>query len=237
MNITLVIPAHNEEQHIGPCIDSVIENGGARFAEIIVVDNASTDRTSEFAGQKPGVRIVSEPRKGLTIARERGRLEARGDYVAYIDADCRLTPGWIDFVEHFFSEQPGAVCLSGPPIYFDASSSQRLFLEMAWRIAAPLARSLVGYVIYGAHFVVRKVALDSIGGFDTKIQFYGEDTDLARRLAPLGHVVFRMDFPVLTSARRYSAQGNLRTAVIYALNYVWPAFFERPFSKVYRDFR
>ena len=247
IQITLIIPAYNEEKYIGACLDSVIENSRGRFIEIIVIDNASTDRTAEIAQQRPGVRIVREHQKGIkqhlenlrrnahpmrhkygtlvglpvsnsasnfagaaiTHARERGRLEGTGDFLAYIDADCRLTKTWLDIVDQLFTEQPDAVALSGPAIYFDASPWQRLVLGAFWRISAPLMCYLVGYMVYGANVVVKKSALDAIGGFNRKILFYGEDTDLARRLSTIGTVVFRMNFRILTSVRRFTAEGIL----------------------------
>lgn len=60
--------------------------------EIIVIDNASADRTGDVAREVPGVQVIHEPRKGLVIARERGRHEASGDVLVYVDADCRA-PG------------------------------------------------------------------------------------------------------------------------------------------------
>jgi glycosyltransferase involved in cell wall biosynthesis len=237
IQISLIIPAHNEEKYIGACLDSVIENSRGRFIEVIVIDNASTDGTTEIAQKRPGVQIIREHRKGITHARERGRLEGTGEFLAYIDADCRLPKIWLDVVDQLFTEQPDAVSLSGAAIYFDASAWQRLVLGTFWRISAPLIYYLVGYMVYGAHFVVKKSALDAIGGFNRKIPFYGEDTDLARRLSTMGKVVFRMNFRILTSARRFAAEGILKTNARYALNYLWLVLFNRPFSTSYRDVR
>src|SRR3989338_9632627 len=100
--ISFIIPAYNEEHYIGPCLESVLAYAGDSIEEIIVVNNASTDRTAEVAGAFPKVRVVHEPRKGLTYARERGLKEARGELLAYIDADTRLHARWLPIVTEEF---------------------------------------------------------------------------------------------------------------------------------------
>ena len=237
LQISLVIPAHNEEAYIGGCLDSVLANAKGRFHEIIVIDNASSDRTAAVAAARPGVRVVAEPAKGLTRARQRGYLEATGEFVAYIDADARMPPGWFEHAERTFAAHPEAVSLSGPPKYWDASPWQQAVLTCVWWLSAPLAYRLVGYMVYGAHFVVRRSALDAIGGFDHGLDFYGEDTDLARRLAPHGKVLFHMPFTILSSARRFKKEGMFRTNLVYVLNFVWPVLFRRPFTKSHTDVR
>lgn len=143
MKLSLVIPAYNEENYIGACLKSVMENAGDGFSEIIVVDNGSTDRTGEIAREWPGVQVVLEPHKGLTHARECGRLNATGDLVAYLDADCVFAREWLDTVEELFTRRPDAVSLSGPAIYVDASQWQKAVLNVLWSISAPVMYYLV----------------------------------------------------------------------------------------------
>jgi hypothetical protein len=92
-------------------------------------------------------------------------------------------------------------------------------------------------MIIGTHFVVRKRDLCAVGGFDPTIDFYGEDTDLARRLSARGKVLFRSDCFVLTSARRFAVEGLFKTCFVYAINFIWPALFGKPFSLSHRDLR
>jgi glycosyltransferase involved in cell wall biosynthesis len=237
MRISCIIPAFNEEKLIGACLDSIIRNSRGRFCEIIVIDNASHDRTSEIAQARRGVKVIREERKGLSFARECGRAAANGDFIAYIDADSRMPEGWIDNLDLAFRQHREAVCISGPPTYFDVTFLQKLFLRILWWTAAPLTYRLVGYMVYGAHFVVKKEAIDEIGGFDCNIEFFGEDTDFARRLKATGEVIFCMRFRIVTSARRFKAHGFLNTSLTYGFNYVWPVLFKRSFSTTYADVR
>ena len=97
MRLSFVVPAYNEEAYLPACLESILaqtrELGDT--VEIIVVNNASTDRTREVALGYPGVRVVDEPRKGLTFARQAGFAASTGELIANVDSDSRLTPGWV----------------------------------------------------------------------------------------------------------------------------------------------
>ena len=236
MRVSLVIPAYNEEAQIGACLDLVEQHSGGGFCEIIVVDNASTDRTAEIA-RAHGARVVREDTKGLPAARECGRKAATGEIIAYIDADTRLHAQWLPQVKALFRHHAEAVSVSGPPRYFDASPGQLFVLAALWWLTAPLAYRAVGYMLYGAHFAVRAEALERIGGFDRRITFYGEDTDLARRLSRVGKTVFSMRLFIHASARRFQHQGVIRASMMYCVNFLWPVMFGRPFSRRHQDIR
>ena len=235
MDITLIIPAHNEEVGIGECLDAAIEHSKGKFKEIIVVDNASTDRTAEVA-QSKGARVVFEPQKGLTSARQAGFEASTSEYIAYLDADTLITPQWLDIAERMFRERPDIVSLSGPRRYFGTVWYRRWTLNAFWGVA-PVTYRLVGFMILGGNFIVKRSAIEAIGGFDRSIEFYGEDTDLARRLSKVGKTLFRMDFYAYSSARRFETEGMWRVNMIYMLNYLWPVFFHRPYTKTYQDVR
>lgn len=89
----------------------------------------------------------------------------------------------------------------------------------------------------GGNFVVSRWALDTIGGFNVEINFYGEDTDIARRLNTVGDVVFSFDLKMYSSARRLKHEGMFKMAARYSLNYFWTTFFKRPFTNEHIDIR
>ena len=237
LKISLIIPAYNEEIYLPECLEKALEYSEGRFFEIIVVNNNSTDRTKEVALSFPGVRVVDEPIKGLTKARQRGLEEARGDYLAYIDADTLMPSQWFNIVEKFFTRNPDAISLSGPYRYYDGSKVKNFFMHLVWWINAPIGYMLAGYMILGGNFVAKKKALLDIGGFDKNIEFYGEDTDISRRLSKLGKVVFKMNFFIYSSSRRFQKEGFVKTNLVYALNFVWEVLFKRPFTNSYNDCR
>lgn len=236
MRLSLIIPAHNEEHYLADCLRSIVAQSRDRLHEIIVVDNASTDGTAKVASTFPDVRVVREAQKGLTHARQRGLEACTGELVGYMDADTRMPEGWIEKVFEAF-ENPDVVAFSGPARYWDGTTWQRFQLSLSWWLTAPLMYRAVGYMVYGAHFVARKEALLKIGGFDRTIAFYGEDTNIARRLSTQGKVLFRMDFYILSSARRFIHEGLWRTNLRYSMNFLWPALFGKPWTKNYNDVR
>lgn len=235
MDITLVICAYNEAGEIAETLDAAYKAAPGKFREIIVVDNASTDRTADVA-RAHGARVVHESQKGLSYARKAGLEATQSEYIAYIDADHHLSDTWFGVAEKWFMKYPHIVALSGPRRYVGASWLKLRVLDSFW-LSAPIVYRMVGYMILGGNFIARKDALIKMGGFDTSIQFYGEDTDIARRLSKVGKVLFRNDFYVYASARRFETEGILKPNITYALNYLWPVLFGRPFTVKYRDVR
>jgi glycosyltransferase involved in cell wall biosynthesis len=74
--LSVIVCAFNEERYVEACLHSLPAQSRPAD-EILLVNNASTDRTAALAAAIPGVRVVDEPRKGLVIARETGRRRAR----------------------------------------------------------------------------------------------------------------------------------------------------------------
>jgi len=237
MKISLIIPAYNEEKYLPACLESVFKNRNESIGEVIVVDNGSTDGTAEVARKFTGVKVVSEPRKGLSWARQRGLLTAQGELLGYIDADCRMPAGWCEVVVKQFKKNPKLVCLSGMYKYYDLPALSGMVIGFLWRVFGGITYLFTSYMVIGGNFVVRKTAMEAVGGFDTNIAFYGEDTDIARRLHTVGKVRFMFGFFIYTSARRWYTEGFFRTCYVYVMNYVWEAIFGRPYSMAYNDIR
>jgi glycosyltransferase involved in cell wall biosynthesis len=250
MRLSFVVPAYNEEAYLPACLESILDQTRtlpAGSVEIIVVNNASTDRTREVALRYPGVTVVDEPRKGLTFARQAGFDASSGSLVANVDSDSRLTPGWVEQVLATFAEprQPAQLplaALSGPILYYDLTPRQRILVHVfyltAWTTYAINRYILrVGSMVQGGNFVTSRAALEAIGGFNTAISFYGEDTDIARRLNDVGEVRFTFALKMYSSARRLKKEGMLTMAWRYGINYLWTTFFKRPYTDTYIDIR
>jgi glycosyltransferase involved in cell wall biosynthesis len=244
MKISLVIPAYNEEKYIGECLKSALQavpSASGKIFEIIVVNNASTDNTESvvktFTDNYPDLKIVNEPRKGLTKARQRGFWEAKGDIIAYNDADTKMPAGWTKKVIKYFEEDEKVVCVSGPGIYYDQSFIGKILVWLYWLLMAYPSYFLVGYMVFGANFAVKKSALEKIGGFDENISFYGEDTDIARRLSKIGKVKFIPSLYIYASARRFKGEGMVKTAIKYIINFASEVFIKKPVTGDYKDIR
>ena len=235
--ISLVIPAHNEEKYIGDCLEYALKNSNDKFFEIIVVDNASTDKTSQIAESFPGVRVVHEKNKGLTYARQKGFLEAKGDILAYIDADTRMPKNYYEKIIKEFNKNPNLVCFSGPHEYHDIHKGHQILVKIFWRVFALPMYLLVGYMTNGANFAILKDVLEKMNGFDTSIIFYGEDTDIARRAHRYGKVKFSTRFGIPTSGRRLKDHGVLKSFWVYATNFISEVAFKKPLTREYKDVR
>ncbi len=235
--ISLIISAHNEEKYIGDCLEYALKSSNGRFFEIIVVNNASNDKTAEIAKKFLGVKVVDEPKKGLTYARQRGFLEAKGDILAYIDADTRMPKGYYERVIKEFNKNPHLVCFSGPHEFHDIHKSNQILVKIFWRVIAFPMYKFVGYMTNGANFAIRKDTLEKMNGFDTSIIFYGEDTDIARRAHKHGKVKFSTSFGMPTSGRRLKDHGVLKSFWIYALNFASEVALKKPLTREYIDVR
>ena len=244
MKLSIVIPAYNEEKFIGDCLNSILHeiHGKNYDLEIIAVNNASTDRTREIIASFPKVKLVDEPAKGLVKARRAGFKASRGELVANLDADTRMTHGWFDKVFSEFSKNEKLVGLSGPFIYYDLSKNARAAVRAFYYIgffSYLLNRYIlgVGSMLQGGNFVVKRTALEAIGGFNSDFDFWGEDADLARRMVKAGQVKFTFDLPIYASGRRLEKEGIAKTGWHYALNYFSTIFFKKPYETVVNDFR
>jgi glycosyltransferase involved in cell wall biosynthesis len=262
MRLSFVVPAYNEEAYLPACLESILGQIDPRTSglpagtcEIILVNNASTDRTREVALRYPGVTVVDEPRKGLTFARQAGFAASSGALIANVDADSRLTPNWVANVLSAFEDAAAKsstsarpethrplAALSGPLVYYDLAPHQRrlvhVFYLTAWATYAINRYILrVGSMVQGGNFVTTRNALAAIGGFNLAISFYGEDTDIARRLNAVGEVRFTFALKMFSSARRLKSEGILTMAARYSINYLWTTFFKRPYTDTYVDIR
>jgi glycosyltransferase involved in cell wall biosynthesis len=207
------------------------------------LNNASTDATRAVAEQIPSVRVVDEPRKGLVVARETGRRLAAGEVLVYVDADCRAPLTWLERVERRFDRDPDLIARSGPYRFYDWDWWGRLLIRAYDFTLAPATQLLVkhvlriGTIFYGGNFAVRADALVRIGGFDTSIEFHGEDTNVGRRLFAIGRVGLFHDCYLYTSARRYVAMGKGAVFRLYVRNFTSEILHHRPKDTTHLDVR
>jgi glycosyltransferase involved in cell wall biosynthesis len=186
---------------------------------------------------------LEEPVKGLVVARETGRRAARGEILAYLDADCRAPIQWLERIERRFTGRDSLVGVTGPYRFYDWDATGRALLRAYDILIAPPTHALlhdvfgVGGILYGGNFAVRAEAMARIRGFDQTVEFHGEDTNLGRRLTAIGRVAIRPECWVWTSARRYRAMGRRAALTLYVRNFWSEILHHRPADREHLDVR
>lgn len=161
----------------------------------------------------------------------------------YVDADCRAPLTWLARVARHFERDETLIALSGPYRYYDWDLFGRALIRAYDFTLAPATQMLVkhvlrlGTIFYGGNFAVRRSALDAIGGFDTSIEFHGEDTNVGRRLFAAGKVALKYDCYLYTSARRFVAMGKGAVIRLYVRNFTSEILHRRPKDTTHVDVR
>jgi GT2 family glycosyltransferase len=150
--------------------------------EVVVVDNASTDDTSDVASQG-GARVVVEPRPSRSLARNAGVAAAAGDRIAFIDAECEADPGWLAALVACLDRSP----LVAGPVGLRLSAQPGLLdrFDALWRFHQREHVERDGWAA-SANLGISRSAFEAIGGFDPAYRHIGEDVDLCLRAGAAG---------------------------------------------------
>lgn len=201
--VSIVIPAYNEESHLAACLEAIAAQTVRPF-EVIVVDNASTDRTVEIARSYPFVRLLHERRRGAVHARDRGFNAARGEIIGRIDVDSLLASDWVENVQRAFSERP-LDAVSGRIGFYDVPFEKffaRVELLCRRFVARGLARRDEMY-LYGGNMAMSREAWRSVRSEVCRERGFHEDIDLGAHFAHQQRLIaFDERLSVRISARR-----------------------------------
>ena len=180
--VSVVIPCYNQAHFLGEAIESVLAQSYPNF-EIIVVDDGSTDDTSEVAGRYPKVRLVRQENQGLSGARNAGLARSEGEYVVFLDADDRLLPEALETGLEYLEARPECAFVNGHYRYITLDGSPfstRTQPVVGDRHYAELLHN--NYIAMHATVMYRQAVFESVGGFDTSLSAC-EDYDLYLRIA------------------------------------------------------
>jgi peptidoglycan/xylan/chitin deacetylase (PgdA/CDA1 family) len=213
--ITVIVPAFNEEEMVADCILSIQQQDYDGDYEIIVVNNASTDRTEEIAGSL-GVTVVYEPKQGYVHALRAGFGAATGDIIACVDADTRVPRFWLSRISENLSNK-GTVACSGVFMFYDGP----LFIRFIGRVFGKC-----NYHLAGANMAVWRSTYLASGGFDPHVNM-GADVELGQRLAKFGRIAIDRKLVARTSGRRFQ-YAFFQTLCLYYLNDLWLMLLRRP---------
>ncbi|MDG2305572.1 MAG: glycosyltransferase [Candidatus Binatia bacterium] len=213
--VSVVVCAYDEERTLGACLAALEKLDYPRF-EVVVVDDGSTDRTAQIADSHAGstIRVVHQENRGLGAARNRGIAEARGEVIAFTDADCVVDAAWLGYLVGKLRD--GFVAVGGPNL-----SPPETALVPSVVAVAPggpthvLLDDDVAEHVPGCNMAFEKTALERIGGFREAYRVAGDDVDVCWRLQDAGERIGFSPAAVVWHFRRHTARAYLRQQMGY----------------------
>lgn len=180
--VSIVVPAYNAGETIGPLLDSLLNLDYPEY-EIIIVNDGSTDRTKEIVERYP-VRLINQPNRGASAARDAGFRVASGEIVAYVDSDVTVTRDWLRELVPAFSD-PTVAAATGQTIFLrnDTIASWLRSLDIARRNAH---RKTYTRLANGPNSAFRRTVLEEVGGFDPR-WYHAEDTEVSYKIGLRGY--------------------------------------------------
>lgn len=203
--ISVVIPVKNAQDKIGQCLEAVLSQT-VQPAEVLVVDGHSTDKTIQIAQTFPAT-ILYEDYGTVGGARQVGLETARGDFIAFTDADCIPQRTWL---EHLIINLNDEVVGVGGGVRNIAEGLWEKSIAFALDSFLGSALSVQDRVlqgkrnvksISGCNSMYRKSDLLKVGGFDSTLSI-NEDTELNKRLTKSGTLLYIPDAVVLHDQER-----------------------------------
>ncbi|MFA6908962.1 MAG: glycosyltransferase family 2 protein [Patescibacteria group bacterium] len=216
MNLSIVIVSWNVKRYLQKCISVLAANRDRDRFEVIVVDNASTDGTQSMVAQEfPWVTLIkNKNNEGFASANNTGLSFSRGKYILFLNPDTEAALGEIQKLENVLDVRP-EVSAVGPQLFNTDGSLQKSVLRFPTALTLymyvlklhgifknnPVARKYFAMdfdyqksqsvdQIMGACMLVRKSALDAIGGWDSKYFVWFEEVDLCYRMKKAGLTIW-----------------------------------------------
>lgn len=239
LEVSVVVIAYNEEANIKECLDSLMAlDYPSDRHEVIVVDNASSDRTAavvrEMIAGKGHMRLVSNPVPGIAPSRNCGLKESKYPFVAFIDADCTAEKDWLSALVSAMTEErardPKIVAVGGPNISPEKTTEFRKAVAVAvatfWGNHGSVQGMVLGDRTYVDHLPTLNVLYDrelvlAEGGFDTGMGNISEDVDLSYRLGWRGYKLLYEPKAVVRHRWREDAWSWMKNMAIYGKGRSW----------------
>ncbi len=110
-HISVLIPVYNVEKYLGACLDSVLKQTFQDF-EVICINDGSTDHSldvlNQYAQKDNRIHIISQKNQGVSVARNRGISNARGEYITFLDSDDMIAPTFLEALITALEKNPSA---------------------------------------------------------------------------------------------------------------------------------
>ena len=175
MKVSVIIPLYNKEHFIADTMQSVLTQTFVDY-ELIIINDGSTDESAKVVATFSDNRIiyVEQNNKGVSIARNKGINMARGEYIAFLDADDQWHPDYLEKMINLTTQYPTYSV-------FCSSQAKRPINTLPEGVSVIEDYCVYNYVFWTGCMVIKKEVFDVIGGFREGIQL-GEDSDMWLRI-------------------------------------------------------
>ncbi len=216
--VSIVIPCYNTAQFLAETIRSALTQT-LPAADIVVVDDASTDGSAEVAEKFPEVRLIRQAKGGVSVARNRGMREATGDFIVFLDSDDRLLPEALEIGAEELRARDECGFVYGFSRSIDAAGAP---LDPAGDVRPRVGHADYTTLLAGSGLVPaaaachRRAAVEAVGGFDPRWRLV-QDHDLYMRVARKFPIHCHNQFVV---EWRHHAKNNCRISAAATFGFV-----------------
>ena len=211
--VSIVIPAYNAEHTLQECLQAATTLKWAGAVEVIVVNDGSSDKTSEIASSFSEVKVINIPHEGVAQATNIGVKAAHYDIVVLVDADAVLEKDWLEKIIPYLDDSSVAAA-SGYAVTANRSIIGKL---MGYDVESRLDRVPTDTDhLFTTNAACRRNALLEVGLFNQELHA-GQDVDLSRRLKAAGYrLILRKDIKC-----RHYWKDNLKGYLQQQYNYAY----------------
>ena len=215
--LSIIIVSYNTANLIGNCLKSIFEASNIT-REVFVVDNASTDGSSDFIKDNfPSVHLaVNTENVGFAAANNQVLLQCKGKYIFFLNPDTEIMSDTFSEAISFMDANP-RIGLAGTKIINPDGTLQWSvsYKYPGQRYTASEVSDLPGKIacVLGASMIARSKLIKKIEGFDEDFFLYGEDQDLCLRMRKMGHVIGYIDSATVIHLGGQSEKDSLSSEV------------------------
>jgi glycosyltransferase involved in cell wall biosynthesis len=212
--ISVVVCAYNAEPTMRECMESLTKLAYPNY-EAVIIDDGSTDRTGAIADEYPQFKVIHQPNRGLSVARNVGMTAATGEIIAYLDSDAVADPDWLTYLAWKFKTS-SHVGVGGPNL--PPPEDDWMANCVAAAPGSPthiLLDDEIAEHIPGCNMAFRREALAEVGGFDPMYTAAGDDVDICWRLQDRHYTIGFSPAAIVWHHRRKTVKSYLKQQMGY----------------------
>jgi glycosyltransferase involved in cell wall biosynthesis len=167
MDISVIIPFHNEEKYIEKCIHSLLSQDYPKDKyEIIMISNNSTDRSEKIVKGYPAIKLLYEHKPGAFASRNRAIIEAKGKIIAFTDADCIANIDWLSNIYKYLKDSSAQI-VQGTPLFESDTFILKMLSDYEAEKASYIFSRDIKEIYYGStnNMAVRTDLFNKLGLF------------------------------------------------------------------------